>query len=157
MVLRWIRSEKRGYTGGEYFHPERGDKWIPLEKVAEEKINFDSKRAAHGVDISNSRNWFSINFTSNPNNRNFLVPRYAHGDFQSSKPPSFRNYDHPDPRDRNVAEKLGYDEIRKNLKRTETFIKRQKMIKKLRPEVKNLFARSEYLNILGRVQGLDRP
>lgn len=156
MAFRWIKEEHRGAAGGEYFHLDRGEKWVPIQDIAKESVKLDEKRVAYGVDADEEDLWYSIDFTANPNNRNFNIMCYRHKDFPENKPSSFIDYNHPQPIERHLKERENPEKILQKLKRSNTFKHYQNTIEQVVPEVKKLTS-SVGLGSPGLMQALVSP
>lgn len=136
--LRWIREEKGGAHGGEYYHLDTGDGWLPAAKVAEQSKEMRSDYVAYGVRAENSQSWYCADYSSNQNNRHYSVNHYRHDDFPDSEPSNWRDYEKPDCRERGVGKKLGYDQILDQTYQTDTFRRRRRQVNDLQPEVRRL-------------------
>lgn len=102
-TVRWIRERRRGATkGGERMHLERNGNWIPTKKVATEKKSFSGDMVAWAVLAPDTADWYSIDFSSNSNNRNFSIGRYRHQDFPSQLPENATLSDFPNKREFSV-------------------------------------------------------
>lgn len=160
-TVRWIRERRRGATkGGERMHLERNGNWIPVKKVATEKKSFSGDMVAWAVLAPDTADWYSIDFSSNSNNRNFSIGRYRHQDFPSQLPENATLSDFPNKREFFNPEEFDLDEILAKTSQTSTFKERKKRIEELRPEIETLLqaVKDEFKNLPpGVKQVLERP
>lgn len=136
--IRWIRQEGGGARGGEYYHLDTGDSWMPVTSAALDSKNLPRDYTLYAVEASDSADWYCADYSSNQNNRHYTIRRYRHRDFPGQEPDDRRDYEKPDYRERQVAPRLGYDTILEQLHRTQTFKERQQVIEELHPEVRHL-------------------
>lgn len=137
-TLRWIREEKGGAHGGEYYHLDTGDGWLPAAKVADYSVEMRGDYTLYGVSAEDSQDWYCADYASNQNNRHYSINRYSHGDFPAQKPSGWREYAKPEYREWGVERELGYERILKQTHRTETFRRRQRQVEDLQPKVRRL-------------------
>lgn len=136
--LRWVREEKGGSHGGEYYHLDTGDGWRPATKVAEQSKELRNDYVAYGVRAEDSQSWYCANYSANQNNRHYSINHYRHGDFPDSEPSDWRDYEKPDCRERGIEKEIGYEQILRQTYQTETFRRRRQQIENLQPEVRQL-------------------